>query len=117
MASLDDQVTYCPALVVHYKIIGVPDRSVAGLNLIAAKVAVAAKSLRASQMRITATVEVATPACLLTRLAIRRWKTTYAPHSLSVPIERPSIVTIILLFILSRDWLMRLHCGTVFNLL
>ncbi len=117
MAGLDDQVTYCPALVVHYKVFDVADRSVAGLNLIAAKVAVAAKSLRASQMRIAATVEVATPACLLTRLEIRRWKTTHAPHSLSVPVRRPSIVTIILLFILSRDWIMRLHCGTVFNLL
>ena len=69
MAGLDDQVTYCPVLVVHYKVIDVADRSVAGLNLIAAK------SLRASQMRIAATVEVATPACLLTRLEIRRWKT------------------------------------------
>jgi len=62
MAGLDDQVTYCPALVVHYKVIDVADRSVAGLNLIAAKVAVAAKSLRASQMGIAVTVEVATPA-------------------------------------------------------
>ena len=45
MAGLDDQVTYCRALVVHYKVIEVADRSVAGLSLIAAKVAVAAKSL------------------------------------------------------------------------
>jgi len=27
MAGLDDQVTYCPALVVHYKVIDVADRS------------------------------------------------------------------------------------------
>ena len=66
MAGLDDQVTYCPALVVHYKVIDVADRSVAGLNLIAVKVAVNAKSLRASQMRIAATVEVADPGLLET---------------------------------------------------
>src|ERR1700751_1145658 len=71
------------------------DHSVAGLDLVARKVWVAAKSQCASQMRIAAMLEMATPG----------------------PVGRPSIVPIILLFILSRNWLVGLNWGTFFDLL
>src|SRR6266487_1231354 len=98
MAGLHNQVTNRPTVVVHDKINDVADRPFAGLD------GVAAKSLCALQMKIVA--------CLLTRNKMqRRWslgKTAHAPRSAS---------TIILLFILSRDGLVRLDRGTVFNLL
>src|SRR2546430_9532936 len=87
MAGLHNQVTNRPTLVVHDKINDVADRPFAGLD------GVAAKSLCALQMKIVA--------CLLTRHKMRRWwslrKTARAPRFES---------TIILLFILSRDWLL-----------
>src|SRR5213083_433493 len=96
MAGLHNQVTNRPTLVVHDKINDVADRSFAGLD------GVAPKSLCALQMKI---------ACLLTRHKMRRrrslGKTAHAP---------PFDSTIILLFILSRNWLVRLNRGTVFNL-
>src|SRR6266513_4169793 len=98
MASLNNQVTNRPTVVVDDKINDVADRSFAGLD------GVAAKSLCALQMKIVA--------CFLTRHKMRRrrrlGKTAHAPRFES---------TIILLFILSRDWLVRLNRGTVFNLL
>src|SRR4029450_7286452 len=97
MAGLHNQVTNRPTLVVDDKINDVADRSFAGLD------GVAAKSLCALQMKIAA--------CLLTRHKMqRRWslgKTAHAPRLES---------TIILLFILSRDWLFALHCRAVFHL-
>src|SRR6266446_9521859 len=98
MAGLNNQVTNRPTLLVDDKINDMADRSFAGLD------GVAAKSLCALQMKIVA--------CLLTRHKMQRWwslgKTTHAPRSAS---------TIILLYILSRDRLVRLNRGTVFNLL
>src|SRR5437868_15457289 len=98
MAGLNNQVTNRPTVVVDDKINDVADRSFAGLD------GVAAKSLCALQMKIVA--------CLLTRNKMqRRWslgKTARAPRFDS---------TIILLYILSRDRLVRLNRGTVFNLL
>src|SRR2546430_15507864 len=89
MASLNNQVTNRPTLVVDDKINDVADRSFAGLD------GVAAKSLCALQMKIVA--------CLLTRNKMqRRWslgETARAPRFDS---------TIILLYILSRDRLLRL---------
>src|SRR5256886_17107345 len=90
MAGLHNQVTNLPTLVVDDKINDVADRSFAGLD------GVAAKSLCALQMKIVG--------CFLTRHKMRRWwglgKTAHAPHFES---------TIILLFILSRDWLFGPH--------
>src|SRR4029450_13981796 len=98
MAGLNNQVTNRPTLGVDDKIDDVADRSFAGLD------GVAAKSLCALQMKIVAS--------WLTRNKMRRrWslgKTAHAPRFES---------TIRLLFILSRDWLVRLNRGTVFNLL
>src|SRR5882724_6750764 len=98
MAGLHNQVTNRPTLVVDDKINDVADRSFAGLD------GVAAKSLGALQMKIVA--------CLLTRHKMRRrrslGKTAHSPRFES---------TIILIFILSRDWLVRLNRGTDFNLL
>src|SRR5207253_4359497 len=74
MASLNNQVTNRPTLVVDDKINDVADRSFAGLD------GVAAKSLCALQMKIVA--------CLLTRHELRRWrslgKTAHTPRFDSV---------------------------------
>src|SRR5260370_25335265 len=98
MAGLHNQVTNRPTVVVHDKINDVADRPFAGLD------GVAAKSLCALQMKIVA--------CLLTRNKMqRRWslgKTAHAPRFAS---------TIILLYILSRDRLVRGNRGTGFYLL
>src|SRR5947209_19204908 len=98
MAGLHNQVTNRPTVVVHDKINDVADPPFAGLD------GVAAKSLCALQMKIVA--------CLLTRKKMqRRWslgKAARAPRSDSM---------IIRLYILSRDRLVRLNRGTVFNLL
>src|SRR4029077_5429908 len=98
MAGLHHQVTNRPTLVVDDKINDMADRSFAGLDEIAAK------SLCALQMKIVA--------CLLTGRKMRRgW-------SLGKTVDDPAIdCTIILLVVLSRDWLVRLNRGTVFNLL
>src|SRR6266481_9106213 len=98
MAGLHNQVTNRPTLVVHDKINDVADRSFAGLD------GVAAKSLCALQMKIVA--------CSLTRHKMRRRR------SLGETADAPRFAsTIVLLCILSRDWLVRLNRGTVFNLL
>src|SRR5438445_11498265 len=98
MAGLHNQVTNRPTVVVHDKINDVADRPFAGLD------GVAPKSLCALQMKIVA--------CLLTRHKMqRRWslgKTARAPRFAD---------TMILLYILSRDWLVRLNRRTVCNLL
>ena len=98
MAGLHNQVTNRPTLVIDDKINDVADRSFAGLD------GVAAKSLCALQMKIVA--------CLLTR------------HKMAAAAEprenrpRPTFrIQILLIFILSRDWLVRLNRGTDFNLL
>src|SRR4030095_3158915 len=100
MAGLHNQVTNRPTLVVYDKINDVPDRSFAGLD------GVAAKSLCALQMKIVA--------CSFPRQKMRRRRslgeTAHAPRFAPV-------VTIIQLFILSRDRFVRLNRGTVFNLL
>src|SRR6267378_2848407 len=97
MASLYNQVTNRPTLVVHDKINDVADRSFAGLD------GVAVNSLCALQMKIVA--------CSLTRHKMRRRRrlgeTAHAPRFAPVPV----------CLILQRDWLVRLNRGTVFNLL
>jgi hypothetical protein len=67
MAGPDEQMMNCPALVVHYKVSDVADRSFAALDVVAAKDVVTAKGLCASQMGIAATMRAATTvASLLT---------------------------------------------------
>src|SRR6188474_3185462 len=96
MAGLHNEVTNRPTPIVHDKINDVANRSFAGLD------GVAAKSLRALQMKIVA--------CLLTGHKTRRrrslGKTAGAPRFDSVPV----------CLISQRDWLVRLNGGTVFNL-
>src|SRR5271157_4512439 len=111
MAGPDKQMMNRPALVVHYKVSDVADRSFGALDV------VTAKGICASQMGIATTVTAPTIDSLLTRRDIRHRKTSLTPQPFSFPIGWPSIVTIILLFVLSRDWLMRLNYVTIFNLM
>src|ERR1043166_1901117 len=65
---------------------------------------------RAAPMRIGALGLRATRGGWLageSRWQFQNWKTAHAPQPVALPVVRPAIISVILLFILPRHWLLR----------